>query len=176
MKSSDAIRIPPAIWGWEFGNEFNNMCDLPNWTNGLVELPSKGVVGPATEVNESNKFTYAIAETAFDLFTQEVRKFDTHRFVSTGNSKPRPSAWHNRVEDSFATDNYAEAKEAFGWMAPTSSIDMASFHVYPYSMSSSNEAPVYADASGVSNILLRFREFCDDQNQAMFVGDRKSVV
>jgi sialate O-acetylesterase len=164
----------PAIWGWEFGNELNNMCDLPNWTTGLgTVIEDLGVVGPATEVNESNKFTYAIAETAFGLFTQEVRKLDTHRFISNGNSRPRKSAWHNRMANSFGQDNYAEAKEAFGWMQPAS-IDMASVHVYPYSMEDSNGDIVYADVSGLANVLLRYREFCDDQNQAMFVGEYSS--
>ncbi|QHI68835.1 sialate O-acetylesterase [Tichowtungia aerotolerans] len=165
----------PAIWGWEYGNEFNNMCDLPNWTTGLgTVIPQLGVVGPATEVNESNKFTYAIAEAAFGLFTQEVRKFDTHRFITTGNSRPRPSAWHNRMEGSWTADSYSQAKEAHSWMAPTSSIDMASFHVYPYSMEDSNGDIDYAGASGVSDILQIYREFCDDQNQAMFVGEYSS--
>lgn len=164
----------PAIWGWEYGNEFNNMCDLPNWTNGLASYPALGVTGAVTEVNESNKYTYAIQEAAFDLFTQEVRKLDTHRFICSGNSKPRPSAWHNRMETNWVVDTYSQAKEAFSWMAPPSSIDMASFHVYPYSWSDPGVEPVYAEAVGVSNILLRFREFCDDQNQVMFVGEYSS--
>lgn len=164
----------PAIWGWEYGNEFNNMCDLPNWTNGLFPIPSKGVIGPATEINESNKFTYAIAGAAFGLFTQEVRKLDAHRFISSGNSKPRTAAWHNRMETNWVVDTYTQAKEAFGWINPPSSIDLASVHIYPYSMEDANGDIEYAEAGGLTNVLLRYREFCDDQNQAMFVGEYSS--
>ena len=165
----------PAIWGWELCNEFNLFCDLPNWTNGLgTVIPHLGVVGPATEVNESNRMTYAIAESAFNAFSQEVRKLDTHRFITTGNSKPRKNSWNNRMNNSWTVDTYAQAKEAFSWMAPTSSIDMASFHVYPWSMMDGNGDMEYAGASGMADILLRFREFCDDQNQAMFVGEYSS--
>ncbi|MCF7863445.1 MAG: cellulase family glycosylhydrolase, partial [Kiritimatiellales bacterium] len=97
-----------AIWGWEFANELSNVCDLPNWTNGLgTPIPSKGVGGISIEVNERNKMTYAIAEEIFNAFSAEVRKYDAHRFITTGSSRPRPSAWHNRMENSWGVDNYA---------------------------------------------------------------------
>lgn len=171
----DRYKDSPAIWGWEFANELSNMCDLPNWTNGLgTPIPSRGVEGISIAVDERNKMTYAIAEEAFNAFAAEVRKYDAHRFITTGNSRPRPQAWHNRMENNWNVDTYAQAKEALGWMAPTSSIDVASFHVYPYSMSASGVEPVYAEAVGVANILKRYREFCDAQGQAMFVGEYSS--
>jgi len=161
----------PAIWGWEFCNEFNLSCDLPNWDQGLgTEIPSLGVVGPATEVDIRNKMTYAIAESVFNAFAQEVRKLDSHRFITTGSSRARASAWHNRMENSWTTDTYAQAKEAFGWMQPTSSVNMASVHIYP----GTSGLDDYAGASGTADILLRYREFCDDQNQAMFIGEYSS--
>ena len=164
-----------AIWGWEFCNELNNQCDLPNWTNGLgKEIPAMGVGGISVEVNVRNRMTYAIAEAAFNAFAEAVRKHDSHRVISTGNSRPRPSAWHNRVETNWITDTYSQAQEAFRWMAPTSSISMASFHVYPYSMSDPGVEPTYAGTTGVSSILLRYREFCDSQKQIMFVGEYSS--
>ena len=165
----------PAIWGWEFSNEFNNKCDLPNWQTGLgTAIPSVGVGGISIEVNERNKSTYEIGMTAFDAFAAEVRKYDTHRFISSGNSQPRPSSWHNQMETNWVVDTYSQAREAFSWMAPTSSISMASFHVYPYSMSDPGVEPAYAGTTGVSNILLRYREFCDNQKQVMFVGEYSS--
>jgi rhamnogalacturonan endolyase len=161
----------PAIWGWEFANEMNLGCDLPNWDDPSFwdVIPHLGVVGPATDyTSESNRMTYAIAESAFNAFSAEVRKLDTHRFITTGNSNPRVRSWNNRMNDSWTIDSYAEAKEAFGWMQPAS-MDMASVHIYP------NGAELeYAEASGTANVLLRYREFCDDQNQALFVGECSS--
>jgi hypothetical protein len=164
----------PAIWGWEFANEMNLGCDLPNWDEHLGTVISHlGVVGPATEVDIRNKMTYAIAESAFDAFSQEVRELDTYRFITTGNANPRRHSWHNRMDGSWTADSYAEAKEAFGWMQPAS-IDMASVHVYSHPMVDGNGDMEYAGASGMADILLRYREFCDDQNQAMFVGEYSS--
>jgi len=165
----------PAIWGWEFGNELNLACDLPNYeqflgTNVLGYGGPFGVEGPSSEVDIRNKMTYEIAESAFNAFVQEVRKYDAHRFITTGNSNARVYAWHNRMENGWTTDTYAQAKEAFGWMQPTPAIDVASIHIYPGTAG----LPDYAGASGTSNILAVYRQFCDDQNQAMFVGEYSS--
>lgn len=160
----------PAIWGWEFCNEYNLACDLPNWNNPdfWLYIPSLGVVGPATDyTSESNRMTYAIAEQAFNAFAQEVRKLDAHRFITTGNADPRNTAYNNKTYGSWTTDTYAQAKEAFGWMQPTPAIDMASIHFYTVH----DQNPTYAGVTGVSNVLARYREFCDDQSQAMFVGE-----
>lgn len=167
-------RDSPAIWGWEFCNELNLGCDLPNWesfagTNTLGYGYNLGVEGVSTEYDPRNKMTYAIAESAFNAFAQEVRKYDAHRFITTGNSNARVYSWHNRMENGWTTDTYAQAKEAFGWMQPTS-YDMASIHVY----TKDDPNPSYAGASGVSNVLAVYRQFCDDQNQAMFVGEWSS--
>jgi hypothetical protein len=51
-------------------------------------------------------------------------------------------------------------------MAPTGSIDMASFHVY---IDQFNDA--YTGQAGVADILLRYRDFCNQQGQAMLVGE-----
>ncbi|MEN8254495.1 MAG: hypothetical protein ABFR33_03390 [Verrucomicrobiota bacterium] len=157
----------PAIWGWEFCNEINLYCDLPNWDLWITpENEWAGVTGKVTQVDIRNKMTFAIAESAFNGFAQEVRKLDAHRFITTGNSFARHTSWNNAVNNSWDTDTYSEAMTAFGWMAPVSAIDMASFHVYLDQVSGS-----YAGALGRVAILNRYREFCDLQNQAMFIGE-----
>lgn len=157
----------PAIWGWEFCNELNLYCDLPNWADYVPPTNEwAGVTGKVTEVTLENKMTYAIAQSAFEAFAQEVRKLDPHRFITTGNGFARPTAWNNAVNNSWTTDTYSQALEAFGWMAPTGSIDMASFHVY---IDQYNDP--YAGSSGVADILLRYRQFCDLRGQAMFIGE-----
>jgi hypothetical protein len=163
----------PAIWGWEFANEFNLPCNLPNWDLFLgTVILSRGVVGPATEVDIRNKMTYEIAESVFHAFSQEVRKLDTHRFITTGSSNPRKASWNNWYDNSWTADNYDQAKEAFGWMQPPASIDMASLHFY--TKDDPDDEMEYAGAYGAADVLARYREFCDDQNQAMFIGEYSS--
>jgi hypothetical protein len=158
----------PAIWGWEFCNEINLYCDWPN-DDWHATVPQEnawaGVGGKITETNLNNKMTYAIAQSAFEGFAQEVRKLDPHRFITTGNGFARPTAYNNTL-GTWQADTYSQAREAFGWMAPTGSIDMASFHVY---IDQFNDA--YVGQTGVADILLQYRDFCNQQGQAMFVGE-----
>ena len=92
----------PAIWGWELGNEFNLAADLPNaaehrpWV-----VPARGT--PTTRTARDD-LTHAMFRTAIVAFAEEVRLHDPHRMLSTGNSLPRASAWHQMHEGSWRRD------------------------------------------------------------------------
>jgi hypothetical protein len=45
-----------------------------------------------------------MVRTAFVEFAREVRRHDPHRIITTGNSFPRPSAWHQWQEKSWTKD------------------------------------------------------------------------
>jgi len=99
----------PAIWGWEFGNEYNLGADLPNaaeWRP--ATWPQLGT--PATR-GARDELTHDMVRAAFAEFARAVRQYDSHRFITSGNGCPRPSAWHQRRERSWTTDTpeqYAE--------------------------------------------------------------------
>ena len=86
----------PAIWGWEFGNEYNNSVDLPDaWRNLPPVNPRPGTTrsrGP------DDTLTTEIFTSALSDFAKTVREIDGHRILLTGNSIPRFSAYHMQTE------------------------------------------------------------------------------
>jgi hypothetical protein len=92
----------PAIWGWEFGNEFNLVADLPNAAQHRPPIvPQLGT--PAARSAE-DELTHEMIRTAFHAFAEEVRRYDQRRMIITGNAFPRPSAWHQAHEKSWKRD------------------------------------------------------------------------
>ena len=119
----------PAIWAWEFGNEYDLAVDLPNadthrpWTH-----VSKG--SPA-ERGPDDDLTSAMLNTAMTAFAAEVRKYDPHRPITTGHSIPRRSAHHQRIALSWTEDSAAEFRENLAHMTPDPT-DLVSIHLYPH--------------------------------------------
>lgn len=95
-------RNSPAIWGWEFGNEYNLAADLPNAAEHRPPVvPDKGTPPARTARDE---VSHDMIRVAFAEFAREVRRHDASRIIATGNSMPRPSAWHQRREKSWTKD------------------------------------------------------------------------
>jgi hypothetical protein len=82
----------PAIWGWEFGNEYNHSVDLPDaWRNlppANLNMGSKRSRGPDDTLT-TEAFTSALSD-----FAKTVREIDDHRILLTGNAITRFSAYH----------------------------------------------------------------------------------
>jgi hypothetical protein len=92
----------PAIWGWEFGNEYNLPCDLPNASQHRPPCwPQLGTPGERTERDE---LKFAALRVAFVEFAKAVRDIDKTRLITSGNAMPRPSAHHNVTEKSWTMD------------------------------------------------------------------------
>ncbi len=95
-------RDSPAIWAWEFGNEFNLPADLPNAAEHRAPVhPSLGT--PASR-SARDDLTHAHIRTALAEFAREVRQHDPHRLIISGNAFPRPSAWHQQHERNWQRD------------------------------------------------------------------------
>jgi len=102
-------RRSPAIWGWEFGNEYNLAADLPNAAEHRPPVwPS---LGTATSRSEKDEITHEMFRTALREFGKEVRKYDPARVLISGNSIPRPSAWHQQKERSWTKDTPEQTRE-----------------------------------------------------------------
>lgn len=96
-------RNSKAIWAWEFGNEYNLAADLPNASEHLPPIvPSLGT--PATRTAR-DELTHQHFRTALHAFAAEVRRHDEQRLILSGNSFPRPSAWHQINERSWKHDS-----------------------------------------------------------------------
>ncbi|MEI8042739.1 MAG: cellulase family glycosylhydrolase, partial [Verrucomicrobiota bacterium] len=89
----------PAIWAWEFGNEPNLSVDLPN----AIRFRRKD--GTERDDLKSQHMVAAITE-----FASEVRRQDTWRPIFSGNSHPRPSAWHNTHERNWKADSPEQSR------------------------------------------------------------------
>ena len=95
-------RTSPAIWGWEFGNEYNLPADLPNAADHRPPIvPS---LGTPTTRSASDDLTHAQFRSALVEFAREVRRCDPDRAVFSGNAFPRGSAWHQMQEHRWGRD------------------------------------------------------------------------
>jgi hypothetical protein len=86
----------PAIWGWEFGNEYNNSVDLPDAWRNLPPVNPR--LGRTRSRGPDDTLTTEIFTSALSDFARTVREIDGHRILLTGNSIPRFSAYHMQTE------------------------------------------------------------------------------
>ena len=86
----------PAIWGWEFGNEYNNSVDLPDAWRNLPPVNPR--LGTTRSRGPDDTLTTDIFTSALSDFAKTVREIDGHRILLTGNSIPRFSAYHMQTE------------------------------------------------------------------------------
>ena len=117
----------PAIWAWEFGNEYNLPADLPNAaTHRPPVVPS---LGTPSQRGRADDLTHTDFRTALREFAVEVRRHDPHRAVISGNAFPRVSAWHQEREKSWKHDTDAQFAEVLAADNP-SPIDTVSVRAY----------------------------------------------
>jgi len=118
----------PAIYAWEFGNEYTLAADLPNAATQRPQIvPDLGTPKTRTARDE---LTSAAAIHAFTVFAKEVRRHDSSRIIIAGNALPRTSAWHNTAEKSWKSDTAPQFKEILLRDNPDP-IDTLSVHLYP---------------------------------------------
>ena len=120
-------RGSPAIWGWEFGNEYNLDADLPNAAKHRPKIVPQ--LGTAASRSARDDLTHKAIATAFAAFAREVRRHDPHRAIFTGNSAPRPSAWHQWKEKSWTQDTPEQLAERLRRDNPDPA-DTVTVHVY----------------------------------------------
>jgi hypothetical protein len=152
----------PAIWGWEFGNEYNLDADLPNASD--WRPPVVPELGTRLSRDERDDLTHEQLHTAFQAFAQEVRRHDAHRIIVSGNAAPRPSAWHQREFLSWDQDTRRQFAEILRYENPDP-MDVVSVHQY-----ATGEARFGADQS-----VTEFLRICVQESRRMgkplFVGE-----
>jgi hypothetical protein len=152
----------PAIWGWEFGNEFSLSADLPNASDHRPHIQPS--LGTPTTRTERDDLTHAMIQSAFVEFAKEVRKYDKTRIVITGNSFPRPSAWHQQSEHSWTQDSQAQYAEMLLADNPDP-VNTVSAHMY-------NDMPTRFGKTITYDELLRMTMgICAKAKKPLFVGE-----
>lgn len=99
----------PAIWMWEFGNEYNLNADLPNAAE--HHPPIVPAMGTPKERSKRDEVTHAMIRTALREFALEVRRHDTRHPITSGNAFPRLSAWHQQHEHAWEHDTEEQFAE-----------------------------------------------------------------
>lgn len=118
----------PAVLAWEFGNELNLAIDLPNAAQ--VRPPHPRHHGSPEKRGPEDDLTSEMMLTALGAFAETVRAVDPARPISTGHAMPRPSAFHQRTELSWAIDSRAQFIAELQTQTPAS-FDLMSIHLYP---------------------------------------------
>jgi hypothetical protein len=118
----------PAVWGWEFGNEYNLDADLPNARD--HRPPVWPQLGTARERTSRDELKFPQMQTAFVAFAETVRKLDPTRVILSGNAMPRLTAWHNLHEKTWAADSEAQFGEILLRDNPDP-MNAISVHLYP---------------------------------------------
>ncbi|MEA1952525.1 MAG: cellulase family glycosylhydrolase [Planctomycetota bacterium] len=159
-------RSSPAIWGWEFANECNLHVDLPNASSHRpVVHPKLKTAAKRTRRDEmSSKMMLAV----FNEFARTVREHDKHRILITGNSRPRPSAWHNTKEKSWRRDTREQYAEILLRDNPDP-FDTLCVHIYP---KKNNDYPVAAKS--LDELVKTIRDVSSRSNKPLFIGEFSS--
>jgi len=118
----------PAIWAWEFGNEYNLAVDLPNAAQHRPPTPTQFGC-PATR-SAADDLNTDMLRTAYRAFADEVRKIDPVRPITTGDSAPRQAARHLRTERSWTPDSPEQLHENLALLS-VDPMNLISVHVYP---------------------------------------------
>ncbi|HSV99425.1 MAG TPA: ADP-ribosylglycohydrolase family protein [Sedimentisphaerales bacterium] len=145
----------PAVWGWEFGNEYNLDADLPNAKDHLPALVPN--LGTPQARSDRDILTHDMIRTAFREFAKEVRKHDPTRMICTGNSIPRPSAWHQMREGTWTRDSSGQFAEMLAGDNPDPT-DTISVHIYADAADRLGEAVEAAAKAGKPLFVGEFGE------------------
>jgi hypothetical protein len=120
-------RHSPAIWAWEMGNEFGLQASLPNAAS--HRAPIWANLETATSRSERDDLTFDMLRVAYMEFGKAVREHDRKRLIFTGDSLPRPAAWHMEKEGSWTPDNERQFRHMLRSLNPDP-IDAISIHAY----------------------------------------------
>jgi len=144
-------RTLPAIWAWEFGNEYMSECDLPGpiAANKWV-VPGLGTAKVRTQADQPSSSGFI---DAFKDFAATVRRFDPRRPIMTGDSLPRGSAWNLAHGNGWKPDTREEWCEALVAANP-GAVDALSIHYYHPHRDGSNAGYGLAKMSMAETIAL----------------------
>ena len=156
------LKDSKAIFAWEFGNEFNLSCDLPNANEHMPALPSHSKRAQRTKEDylSAEDVNYAIMR-----FSQAIHAIDnTGRMITSGNATLRPSQYNQLKYNSWEQDAYEEYKQISAMYAPEG-VDTISEHVY------FQFQKTFGKDLSLSQYLSYVMQAAKEQKKAYFVGE-----
>ena len=160
-------RSSPAIWAWEFGNEFSLQVDLPNAADNRP--PVNPGLGTPTSRSSEDDLTTPMILVAFDSFSAVVRGLDG-RLVITGNSLPRAHAEHMRLTGDWGEpDSRTDFMGNLKIVNPPPSYRISSIHLYKNDVTDYRFSWTYR--SSFDELLGLSLRAASEEGQALFVGE-----
>ncbi len=156
----------PAIWMWEFGNEFNLALDLPNRWDFMRNYEPITEVGMRLQRDERDFWTTELATPLLTEFARLCKEFDVYgRMVTSGNGEPRPTQYLQRVLDTWPNrpDTRAEMAKTLSWHNPDP-MDCVSVHSY-------GEFGRFEGGNDYGELFDVFMEESAKIGKAFFVGE-----
>ena len=163
----------PAIWGWEFGNEFNAYADLLDQASNWLP-PVNTALGTPASRSINDAMTTNIISVALTEFAKVVRQYDANRIISSGNGQPQWNAYH-RHNAAWSKDTAMQHAYILGNLSP-GGINTYSVHVYPWNSTSSS--PYFADMSAVllGDVVKVEMQAASLNNEPLIMGEFGSSV
>jgi hypothetical protein len=156
-------RDSQAVWAWEFGNEYNLHADLPNASR--HRPPVWPGLKTARKRTKRDELSSKAMLTAYAEFAKTVRKYDRHRVLITGNSVPRPSAYHNSKAKSWKPDSLEQFEQILLRDNPNP-FDTISVHAYPTA-----NKKYSANAKSLKGMLKAIQKISLKARKPLFIGE-----
>jgi hypothetical protein len=156
----------PAIWAWEFGNEYNLAIDLPKDKEYLPwAVPERGTPAKRTE---QDHIAFDDLVTALRVFGETVREYDPHsRLVLSGNAIPRPAARHLHTEGAWKPDSREEFVDNLNAVDPAP-LDGITIHVYPEARQDGYFGQDYTEFDELLRLAM---DAAEKSRRILFVGE-----
>jgi len=157
-----ALKDYKAIFAWEFGNEFNLSCDLPNAFEHMPPLPSGSKRTERTKEDCLSAEDVGFAVTEFAKVIKDID--DTGRMITTGNATLRPSQYNQYNNGTWEQDDVLEFKKITAIFTPDG-VDAVSEHVY------FTEQTTFGKNLSLAEYLTYAVQNAKSLNKAYFVGE-----
>lgn len=146
-------RDSPAIWGWEFGNEYWLHADHSQEDKAPHALSGEDVLS------------------AYAAFAAVVRELDAERPIFTGDAQPRSCAWNLRQSKGWKQDSPEQWLELLSLANPPV-YDTISLHVYPAHLDGPRKGCGYGLPGGsFEDTLAAASQLASEKGQALWLGE-----
>jgi hypothetical protein len=166
----------PAIWAWEFGNEWIHEADLPELADGRGWTEPEPVPGedpapplglPKTRTIKDKMYRKNIY-VAYQAFVDTIRAIDPLRPIFSGDATPRPGAWHTYHNGQWGTDSLEQWEEMF--LQDNAAMDGLSSHFYYFSLDDKHHDVGYMEY-GPAEQMTFMMEISTRAKKPLFVGE-----
>jgi hypothetical protein len=158
-------RNSPAIWAWQFGNEFLLEADLPEHDPANVWIVPQ--LGTPTKRTAADLLRSADVIAAYKDFAETVRSLDPVRPIMTGNTVPRASSWHLRRGLGWEPDTREQSAAVVSEDNPDPN-SMISGHMYA---NFCNEPHYFPAKTGIGESIAIWQELAKSTGKPFFLGE-----